>query len=170
MMQPDADPRTELTRLMNLYGSNLLRMCRLHLRDEGLAEDAVQETFIKAYRKLDSFRGESSELTWLMGIAINVCRDALRSAWFRRVDRRVDIATLPECAQADTYHDDTVLTEVMKLPARLREVILLRYYQGLTLREAADALHLGLSTVKARQQKANTILRSRLKEWYFHEE
>lgn len=169
-MRTDPDPRAELTRLMTQYGSSLLRMCRLHLRDESLAEDAVQETFLKAYRKLSTFRGESSELSWLTGIAINVCRDMLRTSWFRRIDRHVDIASLPECAQADTYADDTVLIQVMQLPAKLREVILLRYYQGLTIRETADALHLGPSTVKARQQKANTILRSRLKEWYFDEE
>lgn len=168
-MRSDPDPRAALERLMNQHGTSLLRMCRLHLRDKGLAEDAVQETFIKAYRHMDSFRGESSELSWLAGIAINVCRDMLRTAWFRRIDRRVDIATLPECAQADAYADGTVLAEVMRLPLKLREVVLLRYYQGLTIREAADALHLAPSTVKARQQKANALLHSRLKEWYFNE-
>lgn len=169
-MKTGTDPRAELTRLMTQYGSSLLRMCRLYLRDEQLSEDAVQETFIKAYRKLDTFRGESSELTWLTGIAVNVCRDALRTAWFRRIDRRVDISALPECAQADEYDDGAVLTEVMRLPAKLREVILLRYYQDMTIRETADALHLATSTVKDRQQKANAILHSRLKEWYFNEE
>ncbi len=93
----------------------------------------------------------------------------LRTGWLRRIDRRVDIALLPECAQADEYPDSTVLTEVMGLPARLREVILLRYYQGMTLKETADALGIGGSTVKQRQQKANQILRKRLKEWYFDE-
>ena len=71
--------------------------------------------------------------------------------------------------QADAYADDTVLTEVMKLPAKLREVILLRYYQELTIRETADALHLATATIKERQRKANALLHSRLKEWYFDE-
>ncbi len=167
-MQND-QTRETVARLMDQHGHALLRMCFLHLRDEQLAEDAVQETFLKAWRKLDTFRGESSEQTWLTGIAINVCRDMLRTGWLRCVDRRVDILRLPECAQADAYPDSTVLTEVMGLPARLREVVLLRYYQGLTLREAADALHIGVSTVKQRQHKANQILRKRLKEWYFDE-
>ena len=161
--------RDALERMMRQHGDALLRMCCLHLRDEALAEDAVQETFLKAYRRLDDFRGECREQTWLMGIAINVCRDFLRTAWLRRVDRRVDISLLPECAQADEYHDATVLTEVMRLPAKLREVILLRYYQGMSLRETADALGLGMSTVKARQKKANDTLRERLKEWYYEE-
>ena len=161
--------RDDLERLMTQHGNAIFRMCFLHLRDESLAEDAVQETFLKAYRKLDSFRGDCREQTWLMRIAINVCRDFLRTAWLRRVDRSVDITLLPECAQAADEHDSTVLTEVMRLPAKLREVILLRYYQGLSLQETADALKLGLSTVKARQKKAGDMLRQRLKEWYYEE-
>lgn len=158
--------RDHLTRLMTEHGDAIFRMCCLHLRDEALAEDAAQETFLKAYKHLDRFRGECRELTWLTGIAINVCRDFLRTAWLRRVDLRVDISLLPECAQADEYHDSTVLAEVMRLPAKLREVILLRYYQGLTIQETADALHIGASAVKSRQRRAGDILRQRLKEWY----
>ncbi len=162
-------PRQTIERLMETHGHALLRMCYLHLKDEQLAEDAVQETFLKAWRKLDTFRAESSEITWLMRIAINVCRDMLRTGWLRRVDRSVDVTLLPECAQADAYPDRTVLTRVMALPARLREVILLLYYQGMTMQETADALGIGLSTVKQRQQKANQSLRKALKEWYFDE-
>lgn len=165
------DRQEALERMMRQYGDALLRMCCLHLRDAALAEDAVQETFLRAYRRMDSFRRDCSERTWLMGIAINICRDYLRTAWFRRTDRRVDVSQLmlPECAQADEYRDDTVLTEVMRLPTKLREVILLRYYQEMTLQETADALGLGMSTVKVRQKKANDTLRERLKEWYYEE-
>lgn len=163
------EQRERLTRMMQTHGDAIFRMCCLHLRDVHLAEDATQEAFLKAYRRMDSFRGECTESTWLTGIAINVCRDFLRTAWLRRVDRRVDISLLPECAQADEYHDPTVISEVMRLPAKLREVILLRFYQGLTLRETADALHLGVSTVKQRQRRAGDILRQRLKEWYDEE-
>ena len=148
--------RDALTRLMQTHGDAVFRMCCLYLKDVHLAEDATQEAFLKAYRHLDSFRGECSEKTWLTGMAINVCRDYLRTAWLRRVDRRVDISLLPECAQADEYCDSTVLTEVMALPAKLREVILLRYYQGLTIQETADALHIGVSTVNQRQKKLAT--------------
>lgn len=161
--------RDHLTRMMTEHGDAIFRMCCLHLRDEQLAEDAAQETFLKAYKHLERFRGECRELTWLTGIAINVCRDFLRTAWLRRIDRNIDISLLPECAQADEYRDSTVLAEVMRLPARLREVILLRYYQEMSLKETADALNLGISTVKQRQKKANDILRERLKEWYDEE-
>lgn len=160
------DRRERLTELMREHGNAIFRMCYMHLHDVQLAEDAAQETFLKAYRHLGSFRGECSEKTWLTGIAINVCRDFLRTAWLRRVDRSVDISLLPECAQADEFRDSTVLTQVMQLPPKLREVILLRYYQEMSLKETADALHIGVSAVKARQKKAGDILRRQLKEWY----
>ncbi len=160
------DQRERLTELMREHGNAIFRMCYMHLHDVQLAEDAAQETFLKAYRHLGSFRGECSEKTWLTGIAINVCRDLLRTAWLRQVDRSVDISLLPECAQADEYRDPTVLTQVMQLPAKLREVILLRFYQEMSIKETADALHIGVSAVKARQKKAGDILRWQLKEWY----
>lgn len=162
----ETDARSVLERMMTAYGGSLLRMCALQLRDEQLAEDAVQETFLKAYRKLHTFRGESSELSWLTSIAIRVCRDVQRGSWWRRVDRRVDIDALPEASATDEYPDRTVIREVTALPPRYREVIVLRYYQGLTVRETAEALGLSLTAVKARLNRANGVLRERLKEWY----
>ena len=71
------DERIE--RMVNLYQLSLLRLCVMYLHDEEQAKDAVQETFIKAYRNLDSFRADSSEKTWLTRIAINTCKNMHRS-------------------------------------------------------------------------------------------
>ena len=163
------DSRSEIDRLMEQYGSSLLRMSALYLKDADLAQDAVQETFIKAYRHLNDYRGESSEKTWLITICVNTCRDMLRSAWFRH-QSRIDLDSLPERPSDFVFPDDTVLTEVMRLPARYREVILLRYYEGLKLKEVASALQLSDGKVRNRLNKANNILRDRLKEWYYDEE
>ena len=162
--------RSELERLMEQYGSSLLRMCALYLKDADLAQDAVQETFIRAYRHIEDYRGESSERTWLTAIAINVSRDMLRTAWFRHQSRSTDIDTLPEKPADFEFPDNTVLTEVMHLPAKYREVVLLRYYEGLKLKEVASALGLSDGRVRSRLNKANELLRDRLKEWYFNEE
>ena len=162
--------RSELERLMEQYGSSLLRMCALYLKDADLAQDAVQETFIRAYRHIEDYRGESSERTWLMAIAINVSRDMLRTAWFRHQSRSTDIDTLPEKPAEFEFPDNTVLTEVMHLPAKYREVVLLRYYEGLKLKEVASALGLSDGRARSRLNKANELLRDRLKEWYFNEE
>ena len=165
-MSEALDRRAALEQLMAAHGGSLLRMCTLQLRDRHLAEDAVQETFLKAYRKLDSFRGEASELSWLTSIAIHVCRDMQRGAWLKHIDRRVDVTALPETGQEDRYPDRTVIREVMALPPKYREVVVLRYYQGMTLQETADALRLSLTATKARLFRANATLRDRLKEWY----
>ena len=160
--------RFEIERLMEQYGSSLLRMCALYLKDADLAQDAVQETFIRAYRHLDNYRGESSEKTWLITICVNTCRDMLRSAWFRH-QSRIDLDSLPERPADFDFPDNTVLTEVMQLPAKYREVILLRYYEGLKLKEIASALGLSDGRVRSRLNKANGILRDRLEEWYYDE-
>ena len=167
-MKPDSE--AVLERLMTQYGTQLLRMCCLHLRDVSLAEDAVQDTIVKAYRRLDDLSDDSRERAWLMRIAINTCRDYLRTAWFRRIDRRVSLDMLPETSCEGVFPDKTVITEVMSLPPRLREAVLLRYYQGLKMKEMADALDISLSTVKQRLNRANQILHSRLERWYFNEE
>ncbi|MEG2252621.1 MAG: sigma factor, partial [Clostridia bacterium] len=69
--------------LVTQYQLPLLRMCCIYLHDKSLAEDAVQETFLKAFKAISTFRGECSEKTWLMRIAINTCHDIKRSGWFR---------------------------------------------------------------------------------------
>ena len=161
--------RSELDRLMEQYGSSLLRMSAIYLKDADLAQDAVQETFIKAYRHINDYRGDSSEKTWLTTICVNTCRDILRTAWFRHISR-MDLDTLPEKPAEFEFPDNTVLTEVMRLPAKYREVILLRYYEGMKLKEVSSALGLSDGKLRTRLNKANEILRDRLKEWYYDEE
>ena len=163
------DSRSEIDRLMEQYGSSLLRMSALYLKDADLAQDAVQETFLKAYRHLNDYRGDSSEKTWLTTICVNTCRDMLRTAWFRH-QSRIDMDMLPEKPADFTFPDNTVLTEVMHLHVKYREVVLLRYYEGLKLKEVASALRLSDGKVRSRLNKANSILRERLKGWYYDEE
>ena len=162
-----------LALLMEKHGDTLFSIAYNKLKDRGIgtredAEELVQETFLKAYRHLNAYRGDSSEKTWLTAICINVCRDMLRTPWFKH-QSRMDIDQLPEKPAAFAFPDDTVLTEVMGLPAKYREVILLRYYGGLKLKEVAGALRLSVGKVRNRLDKANRILRDRLKEWYYDE-
>ncbi len=166
---PNRVHEAELERIMTQYGSSLLRMCYLYLRDASLAEDAVQDTFLKACNKLGSFRHESSEQSWLMRIAINTCKDYLRMAWFRRVDRRVSLESLPDAAQEPAMSDSTVVEEVMRLPAKYKDVVLLRYYQEMKLKQVGETLGIPIDTVKSRLKHANKMLHQRLERWYFDE-
>ena len=140
----------------------LLRTCYLYLRDRQLAEDAVQETFLKAYRSLPAFRGDSSEKTWLMRIAVNTCRDLYRSEWFRHMDRRVIPEELPESGVPFTSREESLIVEVMRLPRRLREATLLYYYHGMDEREIAEALGVSRSAVSDRLSRARRKLKELL--------
>ncbi len=171
-MQTDGmqDRQSVLERLMSQYGTALLRMCCLYLRDYSLAEDAVQETFLKAYAKLNTFRGDCSEQAWLMKIAINTCRDMLRSAWMRHNDRYADLSALPEDVYNPDPPDSTVIQAVSALPSHMREAVLLRYYQGMKLDDVAQALRTTRSGTKHLLKQANKLLRKQLEGWYYDEE
>lgn len=144
----------------------LLRTCYLLVKDVALAEDAVQDTFVKAWQAHDHFRGEASEKSWLMRIAVNTCRDLRRGKWFRHVDRQVRMEDLPEPAEPFQWKDDTVTRAILALPDGLRQVVTLRYYQGFTAQEVAEILKLSRRTVHYRLEKAERLLKESLEEWY----
>jgi RNA polymerase sigma-70 factor (ECF subfamily) len=144
-------------------------MCYVYLHDVALAEDAMQETFIKAYKSMDTFQGRSSEKTWLMSIAINTCKDYQRSSWFRFIDRRITLESLPEPVCVFEMLDKTLISQVMRLPRKYKEVVLLHYYQGMTVGEVSEALDIAIPTVYARLKKAQQKLRTELEGWYYDE-
>ena len=155
------DRAQALARMVAEYQGALLRMCYLYLQDASAAQDAVQETFLKAYKGYASFHGKSTERTWLMSIAINVCRDMNRSAWLRHIDRRVTLEDVPLPAPQD--EEALALAEaIRRLPNRHRDVILLYYYQDMTMEETAQALGMSKSTVYNRLKKAESILKLQL--------
>ncbi len=166
---PDKAQEANISRLMEQHGDGLLRFCYLNLGDVQLAEDAVQETFVKAYRKYYTFRADCSEMSWLCAIAVNCCRDIRRSTWFRHESGR-SIEELPETGVEWKDYDDTLLNEVMNLPGKYREVILLHYFQGISLREISQTLSVNESTLSSRLKRARKKLRSKLEGWYFNEE
>ena len=151
-----------LINLMEQYGEALLRMCHVYLRDSALAEDAVQETFIKAYKALGGFRNECSEKAWLIRIAVNTCKDMRRSAWFRYIDRSVNPDILPEPTHMPTQEESDVTIEIMKLPKKYMEVVLLYYYQNMTILEIADILKIPNQTVSSRLKRSREKLRNTL--------
>ena len=110
----------KLERMVGLYQLPLLRLCYAYLHDEELAKDAVQETFIKAYRNLNRFDGKSSEKTWLNRIAINTCKDMCKSGWFRHMDRRITPDMLPETETRPEEKDESLTIAIMDLPANLK--------------------------------------------------
>ena len=148
--------------LVNRYQESILRMCYLYLCDKTLAEDAVQETFLKVYRTMDTFRGECSEKTWIVRIALHTCYDINHAGWFRFMNRSVTPEMLPEQASTSQDRDEELANAVMRLPRKLREVILLHYYQGLKVNEIADTLNISHSSVSGRMKRGREKLKKLL--------
>ena len=166
----DQDKEQELLQLMAEHKTSLMRIAYMYLGDEALAEDAVQDTFIKAYTHMDRFRDESSKKTWLTRIIINTCKDVRKSAWFRNRARTTTLYAVPDQGKADTYSDDTVLQAVMNLSEKDKQVILLRFYQEMTVPEIAKVLRIPVATATSRLNRAKAHLRESLKGRYFDEE
>lgn len=159
---PDNDREAVIRRMIAEHQTALTRLCYLYLHDLQLAEDAVQETFLKAYRTLDDFRGDASVKTWLSRIAMRTCCDMRRTFWFRRVDRHVTLETLPECAAEADEVEAALTLAVMNLPIREREAVLLYYYQDMNVGEIAKALGVTQPTVSYRLKRAREKLRKEL--------
>jgi len=153
----------EITRLVEEYGNDVLRIATVILKSKELAEDVFQETFLRVVRSYSGYRGESSEKTWIISIAVNICRDYMRSAWKKRV-----VVT-----DFLTYSSDDVDTEemlekrserqalinaIMKLPDKYREIIHLHYYQDMGINDIAKVLKIPGGTVKSRLFKARALL------------
>lgn len=149
-----------LERWMIEYGDYILRMCYLYLANMTLAEDATQDTFLKAWKSASGFEGRNgcTEKTWLTRIAINTCQSIKRSAWFRHVDRKLQPEDVPQIAPQQAEYQ-ALYAEILRLPKKLKPVIFLRYYQGYSLDEIAQMLEIHRSTVYQRQQKALRLLR-----------
>lgn len=158
--------RTEkLTELFSSYSDEILRICFLYLKDYQLAEDAVQETYLRAYRHYGSFMGKSSPKTWLIRIAINVCKTMLSrnqrgEIAYEDVAFEKDRMESGELTETDALVERTVVSKaVMSLKKEFREVIILYYYQEFKLREIADILSIPLTTAIYRQQKGKKQLK-----------
>ena len=161
---------TALNRLMDTYGTNVLRVCYLYLRDHALAQDASQTTFLKAWQALDTLREGDTEKAWLTAIAVNTCRSILRSREHRLYSRNPDMDCLPEPSTSAASPDDTVLRAVASLPDKYREVVVLHYYQSLPATDIARILRIPQGTVRTRLARARSMLQPLLKGWYLNDE
>lgn len=161
--------------LQRLYEEHRERIYRIGLRytqNSEEAQDILQETFVRAYRSLDRFRGEAQESTWLTRIAINICLNLRRD---RRHERRLqdtsfDIDRLAPASQARSPEEESVVEDlrgrvrklVDEFPTRQRMVFVLKYYENLKIREISVMLNIREGTVKAFLNRSLKMLRQRM--------
>lgn len=155
-----------LTRWVGQYSDSLLRLCFIQLKDWAMAEDALQETFIKAWKAMPRYveNPVHNEKAWLSRIALNMCHDLQRSRWMRHVDASKAIESLPAMQTAVLPEDRALVLDIMALPEKYSQVLLLYHYQRLTMREVGEVLDLDASTVYARLKKAEKRLKRQLTE------
>lgn len=134
-------------------------------------DDVVQDVFVTVLDRVSSFEGRSSLWTWLARITINRCRTWQRRTWLRRKLQSVSGTLLDRQAETPTsqpqlIRDETaaeVRTAVRALPAKYREVIVLRYLEELPIEEVAELLELSRGAVDVRLTRARGQLAARLK-------
>lgn len=146
------------------YQHKILAIVGRYVKDNGEVHDVVQETFIKAYRALANFRGDSAFYTWIYRIAINTAKNHLVARGRRPPSRDVDMEEAEFYSGSDSLRDiDTPESELMKdqleavvhaairsLPEDLRTAVTLREMDGLSYEEIAEVMDCPVGTVRSR--------------------
>lgn len=164
--------------LVSKYQRKIFRLLSRLIRDPAEIEDVAQEAFIKAYRALPNFRGESAFYTWLYRIAINTAKNHLVAQ-----GRRAPTTTETEVEDAENFDDadqlrdfntpdamllsrqvgEAVNRAIEKLPEDLRTAVVLRELEGLSYEEIAEAMNCPIGTVRSRIFRAREAIASELR-------
>ena len=148
--------------LLGRYRARVVRLAAHVLRREGEAEDVAQEAFLRAFRRLPSFRGEGRFSAWLFGIAVRLCLDRRRSArWTREVPEDAAPPAPSLTAPADAA-DTRLLVETLldRLSPPMRAALVLREMEGLDYDEIAATLGIPVCTVRSRLHAARAQFRA----------
>jgi len=158
--------------LVRKYQHKIVKLIGRYVRDHAEALDIAQETFIKAYRALPRFRGDSAFYTWLYRIAINTAKNHLVAETRRPIDQQVDLqdpeqydmqarlrdVDTPEGLLLTEEIRHTVEAAIEKLPEELRTAIVLREMEGLSYEEIAQAMDCPVGTVRSRIFRAREAI------------
>ena len=173
-----AGDRQAFDQLVSKYQRKLGRLLSRFIRDPGEVEDVAQEAFIKAYRALPSFRGESAFYTWLYRIGINTAKNYLvaqgrraptttdfdndEAEGFEDAAQLRDINT-PESLLLSKQIGETVNAAMEALPEELRNAIVLREIEGLSYEEIAQIMNCPIGTVRSRIFRAREAVAAKLR-------
>ena len=159
------------------YQHKLVKLISRYVHDHAEALDVSQEAFIKAYRAIPNFRGDSSFYTWLYRIGINTAKNHLVSQGRRPPDSDIDAQDAerydiesrlkdqesPEALAQRDQVQETVISAIEELPEDLRVAITLREFQGMTYEEIAQAMECPIGTVRSRIFRAREAIDRRLR-------
>lgn len=143
------------------YSQQMFRLAYAIVKDKNIAEDRVQESFVKAYYSMDQLRNPDNPLPWLVRILVNQCRSSLR----RRM-RDIVYDIIPERAVEsaediyfNSFQSDLIRTAVMELPERYRVPIILFHFEDLSIGEISAVLSLRPGTIRTRLSRGRDQLK-----------
>ncbi len=160
--------------LVRLHQDRVYSLCRRLLGNAQEAEDAAQDSFIKAYRNLPRFTPDASFYTWLYRIAVNTCLDYKKRPFFASLftrspdDEEFEAWELPDELSPERLYESKQMGEAVqralqKLSPKLKTVIVLKEMEGLSYEEIAAVLEVSLGTVKSRLSRAREELLAAIK-------
>ncbi|AVP48808.1 sigma-70 family RNA polymerase sigma factor [Bacillus thuringiensis] len=165
------DKEDLIDEIMNKYGQEVLQLVYSYVNNKEVAEDLTQDIFVKCYKSLHTYKGNSNLKTWLWRIAINHCKDYLKSWYNKKVIVTEDDFTYMEIQKESVEQtviqnaeDRELASAVMSLPIKYREVIYLFYYEELSIKEVATVIDVKENTIKTRLKKAKELLKEGLEE------
>lgn len=144
--------------IIEKYSNMLIRVCFTYMKNINDAEDLAHDAFLKLIEKRPSFESEEHEKAWLIRVSINLCKNRLKTSWFRKRE------PLHEGAYNFTPMESEVMSSVLELPAKYRSIILLYYFEEYSITEVAEILGKKKSTIGSQLHRARKLLKSKLKE------
>ena len=165
---PDADARQQVSALFEAHALALVKLAKVMLGDQSIAEDVVQDAFAGMYLRWASLQDRDRALGYLRMSVLNGCRTAHRN----RTRRDRALLLVPGAAGVVSAEESALVGEANRealaalraLPARQREAVVLRHYLGLTEEEAAQAMNVARGTVKSATSRGLSTLARILKE------
>lgn len=166
--------RASFSELVKRHQKGLLRLSMRFVKDLDIAQDVVQESFIKTFEKLNSFEGRSSFKSWLYQITVNTARNKLREDRYDYSDiEDVQLGIDPQAEKSLVHRavGEILNQEVEKLPFKQKTALVLRVYEDMSFAEIADVMECPYDTAKANYRHALLKLkevfehRAELKSW-----
>lgn len=155
----------DIEQLIDTYSDYLYRIAFIYTKDRLAAEEVVQDVFLNYYHRSEQFKGDASLKTYLVKMTMNRSYDYLRS-WKNKKHAFLEFFQGTTKGTEQLYVEQELRAEitaaVLTLPVKDREVLLLYYYEEMTVFEIADVLELAVSTVKSRLQRARMKLKPKL--------
>lgn len=169
--------KTAFDLLVRKYQHKVAKLVQRYVRDRSEAEDVSQEAFVRAYRAISGFRGESAFYTWLYRIAVNTAKNYLETQGRRLPGSALEIEDAEQLPGANSLRDiatpeqhlltdeiaKTVRLTIESLPADLRQAIVLREIDGLSYEEIAEIMDCPVGTVRSRIFRAREAVDNVLK-------